>query len=557
MIHPSSIGRREIGPETLSRYRTNGWWTDRTLLDDFLAVAATRPDAEAIVSYRSGGGDDDRRTYGALAELSRQVAAALIDLGVGKGDVVSVQLPNGWEFPAVVFGILRVGAVVSPLVPIFRHRELEFILGRTESSVVFVPDVWRNVDYAAMAIEVRERLESLRHVVVVGGHDPRPETIDFAAEVVGRDRQGDAALATELEARRPAADDLCLIQFTSGTTGEPKGVLHSHNTLRSGCRAVDEIFGLTGDDVCFMASTLAHQTGFGYGLMKPLGMGMRVVYQDVWDAAGCAAAIATERVTWTVSATTFAIDLIAAQQRQPRNLESFRYFICGGAPIPPKVVEDARTVLGAELVAVWGMTENMIVTTTRPGDAVELVSDSDGTPVDYMEIRIVDDDGRPVAVGQAGNLQVRGPSQTLGYFRRPDLYEAALRDGDWFDTGDVARLRPDGGIRIVGRTKDLIIRGGENIPVAEVEALLIRHVAVREVAVVGVADERLGERTCAVITTDGPAPSLRDLTEHLERAGMAKPFWPERLEVVDEMPRTPSGKVQKFKLRDRLQAARA
>jgi cyclohexanecarboxylate-CoA ligase len=198
------------------------------------------------------------------------------------------------------------------------------------------------------------------------------------------------------------------------------------------------------------------------------------------------------------------------------------------------------------------MTENMIVTTTRPGDPVDLVSDSDGTPVEWMEIRVLDEKGEPVPVGETGDLQVRGPSQALGYFHRDDLYASASPDGDWFDTGDVARLRHDGGIRIVGRTKDLVIRGGENVPVAEVEDLTLRHPAIAEVAVIGLPDDRLGERACAVIRCDGPPPSLPDLTRHLDEAGMAKQFWPERVEVVDDFPRTPSGKIQKFKLREQF-----
>jgi cyclohexanecarboxylate-CoA ligase len=303
-----------------------------------------------------------------------------------------------------------------------------------------------------------------------------------------------------------------------------------------------------------MASTLAHQTGFGYGMLIPLAQGMTVVYQDAWDADQMLDAVEAEGISWTVSATAFAMDMIAAQRRRSRNLESFRFFICGGAPIPPTVVEEAADVLGAELIAVWGMTENMIVTTTRPGDPVDLVSDSDGTPVDWMEIRILDDDGQPVEVGGRGDLETRGPTQALGYFDRDDLYRAASPDGDWFATGDVARLRPDGGIRIVGRTKDLVIRGGENIPVAEVEDLLLRHPDITEVAVVGIPDERLGERACAVVTTTDPSLTLADVTAGLERAGMARQYWPERLVIVDELPHTPSGKVQKFKLRAELAA---
>ena len=179
------------------------------------------------------------------------------------------------------------------------------------------------------------------------------------------------------------------------------------------------------DDVCFMASTLAHQTGFCYGMLKPLSMGMKVVYQDVWDASQMLDAVETEKIVWTLSATAFAMDMVAAQRRRIRDLSSFKFFICGGAAIPPKVVEEAREFLGAELIALWGMTENMVVTSTRPGDSVELVSNSDGTPVEWMEIRLMSDDGEVDAVGQAGNLQTRGASQALGYFHREDLYAAA------------------------------------------------------------------------------------------------------------------------------------
>ncbi len=558
-------GRRTVPPELEADYRRRGWWGDATLLDDFLAVAADRPEATAVVSYRAGHHEPERHSYGELERLSRRCAAALIDLGVAPGDVVSLQLPNGWEFPALVYGILRAGAIPNPLVPIFRHRELAFILDRTEASVLVVPDRFRGHDHRAMAERLRREVATLEHLVVVGGPSAGADTIDFSEAFAGRrgEEEGDddpqlqAELEAELAARRPAADDLIEIMFTSGTTGEPKGVLHSHNTVRSGGRVLAEVYGLGAGDPCFMASTLAHQTGFGYGMLIPLSMGATIVYQDQWDPTQALVAIEAESVVWTLSATAFAMDLVAAQRSEPRDIEPFRYFICGGAPIPPKVVEDSAEVLGAELVAVWGMTENMVVTTTRPGDPVELVSDSDGTPVDWMEVRVIDpDDGRPVDVGESGILQCRGPSQALGYFHRDDLYAAASPDGDWFDTGDVARLRPDGGIRIDGRTKDLVIRGGENVPVAEVEDLALRHPAVAEVAVVAIPDPRLGERACAVVSAPAGVepPTLATLTAWLDEAGMARQFWPERLVVMDEMPHTPSGKIQKFRLREHIQS---
>jgi cyclohexanecarboxylate-CoA ligase len=548
-------GRREIPADTQAHYRGQGWWNDRTMVDDFLTQVAQRPNDTAIVSYRAAGVGPERHTYAELEQLTRRFAGALIDLGVAKGDAVSIQLPNAWEFPALVYGILRAGAVVNPLVPIFRSRELEFILGRTASAVLIVPDRYRDHDHAAMALDLLGTVGSLRHVVVVG--DRTEGALSFEEQFVNRRWEDDPGLAAELAARAPGPDDLVQIQFTSGTTGEPKGVLHSHNTIYSGSRVIDEVYGLGAGDVCFMASTLAHQTGFGYGMAKPLSLGAKIVYQELWNADQMLEAVEAEGVAWTVSATAFAMDMIAAQRRNPRDLSTFRYFICGGAAIPPHVVTEAREELGAELVAVWGMTENMVVTTTRPGDPVELVSDSDGTPVDWMEIRIIDADGKPVSVGESGALQCRGPSQALGYFHRPDLYAAASPDGDWFETGDVARLRPDGGIRIVGRTKDLVIRGGENIPVAEIEALLYTHPRVAEVAIIGLPDDRLGERACAVITAEGPAPTLAELTAFLQESGTAKQFWPERLEVVAEMPKTPSGKIQKFKLRQLIEGGGA
>ncbi len=550
MSEGDDLGRRSIDPATVARYRDNGWWGDRTIVDDFLDAAAAQPDRVAVVSYRAGTAEPTRTTYAELELASRRVAAALIELGVEPGDSVSLQLPNAWEFPAITYGILRAGGVVNPLIPILRHRELSFILDRTRSSVLFVPDTWRGFDYAAMATSLRESIPTLSHVVTIGAEVA--DCLNFERDIIGPAREEQPGLSDALASRAPSADDLVQIQFTSGTTGEPKGVIHSHNTLRTGARSLDHVYGLGGDDVCFMASTLAHQTGFALGMAKPLSLGATIVYQDVWDAPALLDAVEREGIAWTVSATAFAVDLVEAQRRDPHDLSTFRYFVCGGAPIPPKAVEDAREVLGLELIAVWGMTENLIVTTTRPGDPVELVSDSDGIPVDWMEIRILGEDGQPVAVGEAGDLHVRGPSQALGYYKRPDLYAAANPDDDWFDTGDVARLRADGGIRIVGRTKDLIIRGGENVPVAEVEDLLLRHPAVADVAVVAVPDERLGERGCAVVLPHGAAPTLTELTTYLDEQGMAKQFWPERLELVDEMPRTASGKIQKYVLRERF-----
>ena len=383
-------GRRVVSSLASAKYYQNGWWRKETLLDDFLAKAAENPERPALVSYAAGQDKPIRHTYGELELLSRRCAAALIDLGVKKDEAVSVQLPNSWEFPALTYGIMRAGAIANPLVPIFRSREIEFILGRTKSRVLVVSNIYRGFDYAAMALELREKVSTLEHVVVLG--PDRVDSISFNKHFVGRSWEEDPDLSKELSRRLPVSEDLVEIQFTSGTTGEPKGVLHSYNTVFSGAQAIDKIYGLESDDVCFMASTLAHQTGFCYGLLKPLAMGMKVVYQDVWDADQMLDAVETEKIVWTLSATAFAMDMVAAQRRTTRDLSSFKFFICGGAAIPPKVVEEAAEFLGAQLIALWGMTENMVVTSTRPGDSVDLVSNSDGTPVEWMEIRLMSEE---------------------------------------------------------------------------------------------------------------------------------------------------------------------
>jgi len=525
-------------------YRASGAWSDRTFLDDFLDVVADAPDAVALVSYRNGVDEPLRLTYGELAQRVDRIAGGLQSIGVQPGEVVALQLPNWWEFPAIVLACARIGAVVNPLVPIFRARELRFMLGRTASRVCITPTVFRGFDHAALIGELAAELPTLTHPFAVGD----------TFEPYFLERPWEQSLVP----RHITADELAEIQFTSGTTGEPKGVTHTPNTIGSAAAAMPDTLGLDSDDVVLMSSTLAHQTGFLFGVVMPLARGMKVVYQDVWDPDQALRIAAEEGVTFTMGSTTFLLDAVAARKRSDAPAPAgLRFFCCAGAPIPSPLVSEARRELDLEVVAAWGMTENGAVTMTRPGDPVEVVAASDGIPTAGMQVRVVDDDGTELPLGEVGRLQVRGPNQTPGYYQRPDLYEACLSpagDGGpaWFDTGDLALRRADGGIRISGRSKDLIIRGGENVPVAEVESALYAHPRVREVAVIGLPDERLGERACAVVVAEGDAPSLAELTAHLDTVGMAKQFWPESLVVVEEMPKTPSGKIQKFVLRDSL-----
>jgi cyclohexanecarboxylate-CoA ligase len=286
-----------------------------------------------------------------------------------------------------------------------------------------------------------------------------------------------------------------------------------------------------------------------YGIVLPVMLGGTAVLQDVFAAEEMARQIREEGASFTMGATPFLNDLTEHVASTGQGTPSLKVFVSAGAPIPRALVSKARQTLGAAIVSAWGMSENGAVTTTRLDDPEEKTTSTDGCPLPGMKLRVVDAEGRAVSVGEEGRLQVRGCSNFVGYLKRPDL-DTTDAEG-WFDTGDLARMDADGYIRIAGRSKDIIIRGGENIPVVEVEGLLFRHPAVAEVAVVGVPDARLGERACAFVRLrEGASLSFEEMVAHLEAQRMARQYMPERLEIVEELPRTPSGKIQKFRLRE-------
>lgn len=563
-------------------FRSQGWWRDETFLDDMRAAVRRHPDRAALICRHADGRPPETVTYAELSEQVDRLAAALVGLGVRRGDVVTLQLPNSWQLVAMCLACSRAGAVPGPVVPIMRRREVEFMTRLTASPVYVAQATFRGFSYAEMSAEIAAAVPTLRHRVLLDGTGAGGAAggaagdgaLDFDRDLLGGDWLR-AHPPAELDALEAGPDDPAQVMFTSGTTGEPKGVVHTGNTLYAMNRAQADVLRLSPDEVTAMGSPTTHQAGYTWNFLMPLLLGGTSVHVDAWDPDLMLRILEEQRVTFFMGAPTFLADLIEAQRRSPRDLSALATFATGSAPIPPVVVEQARDVLGCRLYALWGMTENGCVTITRPEQPPLRAAESDGTAVPGMEVRIVPDpavadvsDGGSDADdaaghgGGVGRLQVRGASQCAGYFNRPEVYAAALADDGWFDTGDLARDDGYGGIRIAGRVKDLISRGAEKIPVVEVEAALLRHPAVRDVAVVGYPDERLGERACAVIVQaadpgagadPGADPlTLDDLTGHLDALGMAKQYWPERIELVDELPKTPSGKIQKFRLRELL-----
>ncbi|MFD1560815.1 cyclohexanecarboxylate-CoA ligase [Paraburkholderia silviterrae] len=531
-----------------ARVTTRRWWPGRTINDELDACVAECPDKIALIARRVEDGTTTRFTYRELAALADRVAVGLARLDVTRGDVVSIQLPNCWQFTVLYLACSRIGAVLNPLMPIFRERELSFMLAHGESKVMVVPRRFRGTDYEQMLSALQPVLPALRHVIVIDGgtaansfetllSGPRWESGPDASEILAR--------------HRPGPDDVTQLLYTSGTTGEPKGVMHTANTLFSNIVPYARSMRLGRDDVVLMASPMAHQTGFMYGLMMPILLRAHAVLQDIWQPRAALELIAGEGITFTMASTAFLSDLANAVKESGTTVPTLRTFLCAGAPIPGALVERARAALGAKIVSAWGMTEMGAVTLTRLDDADERSAATDGAPLPGVEARVVDENGEALPAGVAGRLFVRACSAFGGYLKRAHL-NATDAQG-WFDTGDLASIDAQGYIRISGRSKDVIIRGGENIPVVEIEALLYRHPGISQVAIVAWPDARLGERACAVVVpTPGESVDLPSLTAFLKAQGVATQYWPERLVLLDAMPVTPAGKIQKFKLRDLL-----
>jgi cyclohexanecarboxylate-CoA ligase len=452
-------------------------------------------------------------------------------------------MPNWWQVPTLHLACLRIGAVTNVLMPIFRERELRFMLALADSKVLIVPRQFRDFDYAAMADAMRPDLPALEHLVVIGEGGVRDfDSVLLAEPPTGADR-------AMFEVRRLESEEIVQLCFTSGTTGEPKGVLQTSDTLLSNSIPFTERLGLKHDDVLLMPSPLAHQTGFMLAMLPCFHIGGTLVLQDVWSPARAAEIIRAEKVTFSMGATPFLADLAAQAEDQPVAFATLRIFGSAGAPIPRTLVGRAGKAMGVTILSCWGMSEVGGATLTRLDDPPEKASGTDGACLPGVEIRVLDADGCILPPDTEGRLEVRACSMFCGYLKRPNL--PAMNAEGWFDTGDMARIDDDGYLRITGRAKDIIIRGGENVPVIEIENILFRHPDVQEVAIVAMPDPRLGERACAyVVPKPGAEPTLQALCQFLIEQGTAKTYLPERLQLLDAMPRTPTGKVQKFRLRE-------
>jgi 3-phosphoshikimate 1-carboxyvinyltransferase len=537
-----------------------------------------RPDEDAVVDVRAGG--TRVWTWEELDREADKAASLLLELGVEPGETVAYQLPNWGEFVILTLACMKIGAICCALMPIFREREIGFALRRSKARVLVVADEFRGRRHAAEAAAMLAGAAAatngaggngashddgplpVEHVLVVGsdGAPALPKTEgarwhDFAAAVAGQEPDLEA-----IAARKPAPTALSQLFFTSGSTGEPKGVLHRYDALTRAAMMEVEHLGLGRDDTIYIPTPLAHQTGLLYGMWLSFALGSTQVIQDVWDARRGARALREWDCSFVQAATPFLADLVRVVESGEEEMPpALRIFVVTGAAVPRALAERATSVLSASVCGAWGSTESCLGALAAPGDDPAKVWGSDGRALAGTRIRIVDDSDELLGPGEEGNFQVTSRCLFEEYLDRPDLTAAAMTADGWYRTGDLATIDADGFLRLTGRVKDIINRGGEKVPVAEIEQLLHEHAAVSEVAIVAMPDERLGERACAFVVLDPDWSGdfgLAEVRAHLDSHEVSKFYWPERVETLAEMPRTPSGKIQKFILRDRAKGLR-
>ncbi|MFY9719774.1 MAG: 3-phosphoshikimate 1-carboxyvinyltransferase [Candidatus Cybelea sp.] len=535
-------------------------------LDELLRHHAREsPQGLAVVETREGS--DVALTWAELLERVERMAMLLLTLGVRAGERVAFQLPNCVDFVVIALATLRVGAVCCPLMPIFREREVAFCLRRSRARVLFVPDEARGRHHAGeIASLLREATVfsgdlplRLEHVVVCAGARntfalPSTEYDDGSVHWLRlqdalREIQVDEAALDERDADPKAIAQLL---FTSGTSGEPKGVLHRNDVLMRAAAMEVEHLGLGPKDRIFAPSPLAHQTGFLYGMWLALVMGVPQIVQPVWNASRALRALNDWDGTFVQAATPFLADLVHAVESGERPPAALRIFVATGAAVPRGLAERATRILGTAVCGAWGTTESCLGSLAAPTDEPAKVWGTDGRALRGIRLRIADPDGRTLPAGQEGHFEVHSPTMFAGYADHPEWTAAAFTPDGWFRTGDLGVMDEAGYIRITGRVRDVINRGGEKIPVAEMEQLLSDHPAIAEVAIVAMPDPRLGERACAfVVLRDGAQLDFDRMQHYLFACQASKHYWPERLEIVSELPHTPSGKVQKYVLRER------
>ena len=520
-------------------YRRQDLWNDQSLGEYLGECLRARRDLEFRIWSKSR---PLRSTFGEMYDLARRVAGGLRARGVGPGEVVAFQMPNCAEAAITYWALSLLGAVIVPVVHFYGSKELGFILDDSGARFLLVADRFGSRDYLAQLEELSPQVERLEGTFVVGKVPPRASP--FSVLLDGDPIGGPA---------RVDPDAPAFVGYTSGTTSDPKGVIHSHRSAVAEIRSKLEFRAIPAESLPMLTGApLSHAIGMLGALLMPLAWQQPVHVTDVWDPAEILRIMVEGDLTAGSGSTFFLTSLLDHPAFGPEHLARLGYVALGGSSVPPAITERAER-LGISVVRGYGSTEHPTTTGSMHPDPREKRLYTDGRPMPGVEIRLVDERVREVGPGEAGEILSRGPDLFVGYTDR-GLTANAFDDDGWFATGDIGVLDGDGYLTITDRKKDIIIRGGEKVSAAEVEELLLRMPGVAEVALVPAPDPRLGEHGCVFVraAVGAPTPELDAIRTHLSRAGLAKQKWPEEVRAVDDFPRTPSGKIKKYVLRERL-----
>ena len=535
-------------PQEIEQFYAAGLWSSDTFQDLLIRRVEEHPDKVfATDGTRS-------LTFRELFDAGQRLAVGLHRHGLRRGDAAAVQLPNWVEFIQVLAALSRLGVVMVPIMPIYRREDVSYVLGNAGIRTVFTPADFGKFDYFDMYRGLRQDHPDLT-IVVARPDSAAEETIGaennvFSLQALEADTDDESA-SKELDAP-PGPDDPFAIVYTSGTTSRPKGCVHTFNTYCAGSRALAPPFGYTEADVQFGPSPIAHTTGLVTSVLLPMLAGASTHVMAKWDPARGIEEIQRFGCTAAVTAPTFLHGLLSEYDPERHDLSRLRLWVCAGAPIPAAVVKRASTALpNIKVLSLYGRSENLVTTTCSVTDDVSRALTSDGTAMPGAEVKIVDDNGNEVPRGTEGDIAYRGPAHMIEYRANPEETAALFTKDGFSKSGDLGKMTEDGYVRVTGRTKDIVIRGGMNISVREIEEHLAHHPSLQAFSVVGMPDERLGERVCCfVVPASGhDAPTVEQLREFLLEEGMPIQKTPERVVAVDALPMTATGKVLKHELR--------
>ena len=518
-------------------YRQQGLWGDASLADYWQQTARAMPDKIAVVDNHGAS-----YTYSALDHAASCLANWMLAKGIESGDRIAFQLPGWCEFTVIYLACLKIGAVSVPLLPSWREAELVWVLNKCQAKMFFAPTLFKQTRPVDLILPLQNQLPQLQQIVGVDKLAPATSSLSLS-QIIADNTPLTTAITTH-------GDELAAVLFTSGTEGLPKGVMLTHNNILASERAYCARLNLTWQDVFMMPAPLGHATGFLHGVTAPFLIGARSVLLDIFTPDACLALLEQQRCTCMLGATPFVYDLLNLLEKQPADLSALRFFLCGGTTIPKKVARECQQ-LGIKLLSVYGSTESSPHAVVNLDDPLSRFMHTEGYAAAGVEIKVVDDARKTLPPGCEGEEASRGPNVFMGYFDEPELTARALDEEGWYYSGDLCRMDEAGYIKITGRKKDIIVRGGENISSREVEDILLQHPKIHDACVVAMPDERLGERSCAYVVLKAPhhSLSLEEVVAFFSRKRVAKYKYPEHIVVIEKLPRTASGKIQKFLLR--------